>query len=58
MRAWWAAKPAPLASDFEEFANEIIRGAPYDPPAVERWHRFVAGEGLPPSRDGNTAAPA
>ena len=58
MRAWWVAKPAPLAQDFEEFANAIMRGAPYDPPAIERWRRFVAGDGLPPSPAGKTAAPA
>jgi hypothetical protein len=58
MRAWWAAKPAPLASDFEEFAGNILRGAPYDPQAIARWHRFVAGEGLPAPRDPKTAAPA
>ena len=50
MRAWWAAKPAPLATDFEVFANEILSGSPYDPAAIDRWHHFVAGEGLPPSR--------
>jgi hypothetical protein len=50
MRAWWAAKPAPLSADFEAFANGIMRGGPYDPSAIERWHRFVAGEGLPTPR--------
>ena len=46
MRAWWAAKPTPLASDFEEFGQEVMRNHPMDPAVVERWRRFVAGEGL------------
>jgi hypothetical protein len=50
MRAWWAAKPAPLTADFEAFGEQVLRGKPYDPAAIERWHRFVAGEGLPPPR--------
>ena len=58
MRAWWTAKPAPLAPDFEAFGNEIIRGEPYDPPAIERWHRFVVGDDLPPSRAVTDAAAA
>jgi hypothetical protein len=46
IRAWWTAKPAPLSADFEAFGSEVLRGAAYDPSAIERWRRFVAGEGL------------
>jgi hypothetical protein len=47
MRAWWRAKPAPLAADFERFADEMIRSHPMDPAALARWHGFIAGEGMP-----------
>lgn len=57
MRTWWVAKPTPLASDFEAFGNEILEGKPYDRSAIERWRRFVAGEGLPTSRTDKTATP-
>lgn len=49
MRAWWAAKPAPLAADFEEFGNEILRRDRMDPVVILRWRGFVAGEALLPS---------
>ena len=52
MRTWWAAKPAPLAADFEAFGDEMLRRQPYDPAAIARWRDFVAGEGLPPARGG------
>ena len=55
MRAWWAAKPAPLSADFEAFGDEVLRKPPYDPAAMARWRGFVAGEGLPPSRTDTTA---
>ena len=58
MRAWWAAKPAPLAPDFEEFAGNNMRGAPYDPAAIARRRDYVAGDGLPASRDPRTTTPA
>jgi hypothetical protein len=58
MRAWWTAKPAPLASDFEEFADNIMRGAPYDPAAIKRWRDFVAGDGLPAPRTPGAATSA
>ena len=58
IRAWWASKPAPLASDFEEFANRVLRGTPYDPAAIKRWRDFVGGEGLPPPRDPRVDRPA
>jgi hypothetical protein len=47
IRAWWSARPSPLASDFEDFAEEIIRTNRVDLQAVARWRGFVAGEGLP-----------
>ena len=51
MRAWWAAKPAPLAPDFEAFGDEVLRG---NRGTIRRRSiagvSFVAGEGLPPSR--------
>ncbi len=56
IRAWWAAKPAPLSVDFEAFGDGLLRRPPYDPAAIERWRGFVAGEGLPPSRTQTTAA--
>jgi hypothetical protein len=46
IRAWWAAKPAPLAVDFEAFGSEIQRDERFDAAAIQRWRRFVAGEGL------------
>lgn len=46
MRAWWVAKPAPLAADFERLGDEMIREDRFDAEAVGRWHGFVAGEGL------------
>jgi len=58
MRAWWSAKPVPLAADFEAFGDGILQGRPYDPSVVERWHRFVAGEDLPASRARAADAPA
>jgi len=57
MRAWWAAKPAPLAADFEAFGNEVIRKDQFDAAAIERWRRFVAGEGMPTPPTGTTATP-
>jgi hypothetical protein len=58
MRAWWAAKPAPLAADFEAFGNAMLQNHRFDASAIERWRRFVAGEGLPTSRAPATDAPA
>jgi hypothetical protein len=57
MRAWWDAKPAPLTRDFEFFANRMIEDHPVDPAALQRWHSFVAGEGLPPSQDASPRRP-
>ena len=53
MRAWWVAKPAPMAADFEAFCNEMIRTNRFDAVAVDRWRRFVAGEGMSPAPAGN-----
>ena len=47
MRAWWAAKPTPLAADFEAFGRNIMQNHPVDAAASERWRLFVAGEDLP-----------
>ena len=47
IHAWWTAKPAPLSSDFQRFADELIRSQPVDEEAVRRWQSFVSGEGLP-----------
>jgi len=46
IRAWWAAKPSPLTADFEAFGDELIRNNRFDAAAVDRWQRFVAGDGL------------
>lgn len=46
MRKWGAAKPAPLTKDFEALADDMIRNDSFDAAAVERWRRFVAGDGL------------
>lgn len=48
MRAGWAAKPAPLAADFEAFGDELIRHDRFDSAAVGRWRAFVAGENMSP----------
>jgi hypothetical protein len=47
IRTWWAAKPAPFAADFETFASEMMRKDPMDAVTLDRWRRFVAGDGLP-----------
>ena len=46
MRAWWRARPSPFSSDFEAFAEEIIRTDRYDAVAVQRWRDFVAGDSV------------
>ena len=46
MRAWWKARPAPLSADFEAFAEDMIRNHPASLDTLDRWQRFVAGEGL------------
>jgi hypothetical protein len=43
MRAWWAAKPAPFAADFEQFGNEVLRTRKMDAAMLARWHAFVSG---------------
>jgi hypothetical protein len=45
MQAWWRAKPAPLAADFEVFGDEIIAHRPMRAAVVVRWHEFIAGNG-------------
>jgi hypothetical protein len=57
MRAWWDAKPAPLTVDFEAYVSTMICSDPADAATLDRWHRFVAGEGLPVSTR-PTAAPS
>ena len=47
MRAWWRARPSPFSSDFEAFAEDLIRDERFDKAAVERWRAFVAGDGFP-----------
>jgi hypothetical protein len=47
MRAWWRARPSPFSSDFEAFAEDLIRDDRFDKAAVDRWRAFVAGEGFP-----------
>jgi hypothetical protein len=51
MVAWWVARPAPFATDFEEFATEILRTRHMDPVALARWQGFVAGDGLLPAEE-------
>jgi hypothetical protein len=55
MRAWWRARPSPFLSDFEAFAEVLIRDDRFDKAAVDRWRSFVAGEGFPdrPAPDGS-----
>ncbi len=57
IRAWWDAKPAPLASDFQAFVAELLRRDPVEPAAIRRWQLFVAGEGLPNESPAVTVAP-
>lgn len=47
MQAWWAAKPAPLAAEFQQFADELLRTRPMNPETVARWRLFIAGEPVP-----------
>jgi hypothetical protein len=54
MRAWWVAKPAPLAADFEACGDDMIRTNRFDAAAVDRWRGFVAGEGMPSTPEGNS----
>jgi hypothetical protein len=58
MQAWWAARPSPLAADFEAFVGDILRSKRFDTAAMERWRRFVAGHGLPASPDATTGTTA
>jgi hypothetical protein len=51
MRAWWRARPSPFSSDFEAFAEDLIRDDRFDKAAVGRWRAFVAGDGFPGSHD-------
>ena len=44
MQAWWAAKPAPLATEFQQFGDELLRTRPMNPETVTRWRSFIAGE--------------
>jgi hypothetical protein len=46
MRSWWAAKPAPLAAEFEEFGNVLLRTRSMDEETVTRWRSFIAGEAV------------
>jgi hypothetical protein len=54
LRAWWRARPSPFSSDFEAFAEDLIRDDRFDKSAVDRWRAFVAGGGFPgtPAPDG------
>jgi hypothetical protein len=47
MRAWWSAKPAAMAANFEDFVRELLRSRAVDAAALSRWHEFVAGENVP-----------
>lgn len=44
MQAWWAAKPAPLAVEFQEFGDELLRTRRMAPETVARWRSFIGGE--------------
>ncbi len=58
IRAWWASKPTPLTADFEAFGEELQRNNRFDPAGVERWRRFVAGDGMssPPAKTTGASA--
>ena len=43
MQAWWAAKPAPLAVEFQQFGDELLRTRQMNPETVTRWRSFIAG---------------
>lgn len=44
MQAWWAAKPAPLAAEFQQFGDELLRTRRMDAATVTRWRSFIAGD--------------
>lgn len=44
MQAWWAAKPAPLAAEFQQFGDEILRTRRMNLETVRRWRSFIAGD--------------
>jgi hypothetical protein len=58
MRAWWAAKPTPLARDFQGYGDEILRTRRMETGTLERWHAFVAGNDLPAGREETVSRPA
>src|SRR5690606_5439716 len=45
-QAWWTAKPAPLAAEFQHFGDDLLRTRRINPETVERWRSFIAGEAL------------
>ncbi len=49
MQAWWAAKPAPLAADFEHFGDELLRTRRMDEATIARWRTFISGEATVPT---------
>lgn len=49
MRAWWHAKPAPLAAEFEDFGNELLANRRMDEATLARWRSFIAGDVLSPA---------
>lgn len=58
IRAWWNAKPSPLAADFQAFGDELIRTDRFDRAADQRWRSFVAGEATRPPTAGVRDEPA
>jgi hypothetical protein len=44
MRAWWSAKPAPLAAEFQRFGDELLRSRHMNQDVVTRWRSFIAGD--------------
>lgn len=50
MQAWWAARPAPLAAEFDHFCEELLRAPRMDEGTIARWRSFIAGEAVVAAR--------
>ena len=42
---WWQSRPVPFTNGFTAYVEAVIRDNPTDRDAVDRWNRFVTGEG-------------
>jgi hypothetical protein len=43
VQAWWRAIPTPFSESFTSFVDAQIRDARFDPEAVDRFNKFLAG---------------